>query len=195
MYSSIECVTTSSHTIYFAFSKSSDPTNLTSGWCKYSIDTGSSFFDYDKLGKNDSDWGLGGNDYSTSTGNPTSADLYVIQKPANGTITTCPSLNDTHTSGGALASAFTVMPANQVDDAAPPPSGTASDPLWFIGWNYPGGASANTAAVFKYVRTSAGTPTFTSQGNIAVASYSIPAAVPRPGSTNTLDSSDTRGSG
>ncbi|HEY1591222.1 MAG TPA: Ig-like domain-containing protein [Solirubrobacteraceae bacterium] len=198
---SIECDSTSAHSLSIAFTKSTDPTNLATGWCKYTLDTGSEFPDYPKAGHNNSDWLVGVNDFSTSFGSFDTAELIAFKKPPNGTITSCPALgSDTAGSAGSPLSAhgdqvFTAEPADQVDSGAPPGSGTASDAGFFVAYAYPSGGSASAIHVFKFSRDTSGVAHFPFEGDIGVAAYSFPGSVPQPGTSNTLDSSDTRGVG
>jgi hypothetical protein len=73
------------------------------------------------------------------------------------------------------------VPANPVDGSK---NGyvTAAD--------FPGGGSANQVMVWHV--TAANPPQLKEDGNVKVPSYSFPANVPQPGTSNVLDSSDTR---
>ena len=194
---SIECDTLTAHSLSIAFTKSTDPTNLSTGWCKYTLNTGSEFPDYPKAGHNNSDWLVGANDYSTSTSSFDTAELIAFKKPPNGTITTCPGTQPSDVLSGTPLTAngdavFTPEAPDQVDSGAPPSSGTASDAGYFVAYHYGSGSAIH---VYKFTRDSAGIAHFTFEGDIGVAPYTFPGAVPQPGTTNTLASSDTRGVG
>ena len=200
---SIECTSTSSHTMYLDFTKSTDPTNLSTGWCKYSIDSGSEFPDYPKAGHNSSDWLVGTNDFSTSGAQDfNTAQLWALQKPANGAIASCPALHVDKTSTATqLATVdgrviFTPDASDQLDSGTPP-SGTASDTGYFVAYEQPSGGSASEINVIDFNRDASGTAHFTPEGDIPVTPYTFPGGVPQPGALagDLLDPSDTRGLG
>src|SRR5207248_1821638 len=184
---SIECDSLSAHSLSIAFTKSTDPTNLTTGWCKYTLDTGGEFPDYPKAGHNNSDWLVGVNDFNTSPPNNfDTAELIAFKKPPNGKITSsCPSLSsDTLGSAGSplLANGdqvFTAEPADQVDSGSPPGSGTASDSGYFVAYMFPFGGSANAVHVFMFNRDTSGAAHFAFEGDIGVTSYTFPGSVPQ----------------
>jgi hypothetical protein len=199
----IECSTDSSHTMYLDFTKSTDPTDLSTGWCKYSIDSGSEFPDYPKAGHNSSDWLVGTNDFGTISGNFDTSQLWAFEKPANGAIGTCPVLHVDKTptasplkvAGKAI---FTPDASDQLDSGAPP-SGTASDTGYFVAYQQPPSATTNASDidVIDFTRDASGTAHFTAVGEIPITPYTFPGGVPQPGAAagDLLDPSDTRGLG
>jgi hypothetical protein len=183
--------------ILFGWSKDANPTgNLTtsSSWCKYAIVTDSSQFDdYDKLGHSANHIIIGSNVFNGNTFE--GARIWALPKPPNGS-TTCPGTfgipffgyNGTAGSGLKTAdndTAFTPVPANTVN-----PTGgngyvvAADDPTDH-------GGTSNQLMVW-HVGGTANSPTLVQDGNVAVGNYSVPANVPQPGTTRTLDSLDTR---
>lgn len=203
---SIECTNTGSHTLYLAFTKSADPTDLSAGWCTYAIDSGTEFPDYPKTGHNNSDWLVGTNDYSTTTGAFDTSQLWAFPKPPNGTITgTCPTVNVDKTSTASTLttvdghSIFTPDASDQLDSGAPPPPGSASDTGYFVAYELPltNATSASQIDVIDFSRDATGTAHFTAVGDIPVTSYAVPGAVPQPGAAlgDSIDPSDTRGLG
>jgi hypothetical protein len=162
--------------IAFGYSKTSDPSDLVNGWCRYTIGTGRDFHDYPKLGHDNNHLIFGTNVYSPSFNR---AQVWSVPKPGAGS-TCATSLTAT---GFSLTSAvFTPVPANTSD------SSTAG---YVVAANYPGSGSASVVKAW-HVGGTAASPTLTSDGSMSVTSYSIPANVPQPGTTNVLDSSDTR---
>jgi hypothetical protein len=198
--SQLDC--SSGNFLAFGWSKSSDPSNVVSGWCNYFIqsDDGSNGFfdDYPKLGHNNSHLVFGTNVFHTNSF--VSARIWAVPKPAAGTITTCPAAGTAHYFSGTAASptkdgnisahplrtsdnniAFTPVPANTQDSSA---NGyiTAADATSF---------PASQVMVW-HISGAAGSETLTADGNVTVPAFSIPANVPQPGTTDVLDSSDTR---
>lgn len=191
-----DCSTT--NLLAYGFSKTNDPNNLTTDWCNYSIRTdnvgGAGLFDdYPKLGHNDTHLIFGTNVFGPVTFE--SARIWTIAKPASGTITTCPAAATPHyysgtaaspTKDGTLASAplrttdgdfaFTPVPANTQDSSA---NGyvVAAD-----------GAPGNQIMAWHVDSTG----TLVANGNISVTTFGAPANVPQPGTSDVLDSSDTR---
>jgi hypothetical protein len=168
----------SGHFLVFGFSKTSDPSDLVNGWCRYSVSTGNDFNDYPKLGHNDNNMIFGANVFgSVSFKN---AALWTAPKPAVGS-TTCPaSVSATSFSLG--SGVFTPVPANTSDGSANGYVVAASDP---------GSGTANHIGAY-HVSGPASAPTVTSDGSMTVSSYSVPANVPQPGSADVIDSSDAR---
>lgn len=177
----------------FGWSKTADPSDLTTGWCRFSIPTGDQFDDYPKLGHNNNHIILGTNVFDDSlggTGGFLTAHIWAIPKPANGD-TSCPTTAPTATPFGSAATplrtadsnlAFTPEPANTFDSSA---NG------YIVAADFPGSGSANQVMAW-HISGAAATPSLTQDGNMSVTPYSVPANVPQPSSTNVLDSSDTR---
>jgi hypothetical protein len=201
----IECSSDSSHTMYLDFTKSADPTDLSTGWCRYSIDSGSEFPDYPKAGHNSSDWLVGTNDFGTTSGNFDTSQLWAFEKPANGTVGTCPVLHvDTTSTAHQLKTVdgsviFTPDASDQLDSGAPP-SGAASDTGYFVAYEQPTTHGTTTDAseidVIDFTRDASGAH-FTAGGDIPITPYTFPGGVPQPGAAagDLLDPSDTRGLG
>lgn len=186
----------------FGWSKSSDPSDLSAGWCNYFIrtDNGTNGFfdDYPKLGHNNTHLVFGTNVFNTVSF--VSSRIWTVPKPAAGTITTCPtSFGTAHYFTGSAASpvkdatnlagnrlrtsdndiAFTPEPANTQD--------SSSNAFVVAADGAPG-----TQLMVWHISGAAGSEALTADGNVTVSSYSTPASVPQPGTTDVLDSSDTR---
>jgi hypothetical protein len=78
--------TTSANALYVAFSKSSDPSALTTGWCRYSLSDGEALEDYPKLGLSSDHVAIGVNEFNAVTEAFDSARIFSAPKPATGTI-------------------------------------------------------------------------------------------------------------
>jgi len=177
----------------FGWSKTADPTDLVAGWCRYAINTdstfggavGAYFADYPKLGDNDTRFIFGTNLFGPSSF--ITANIWSWSKPANGDAS-CATVSGTVSGSPAAhlrnasntSDAFTPVPANIADSSA---SG------YVIAADYPGAGSASLLSV--YTAAAAGGLTGTT-GGVTVGSYSFPANVPQPGTTKLIDSSDTR---
>ncbi|MFL5894393.1 MAG: PKD domain-containing protein [Thermoleophilaceae bacterium] len=197
-YLADDCTTADCSTnnfLAYGFSKSADPTG---GWCPYFVrsdDGVNGFFDdYPKLGHNDTHLIFGTNVFDLVSF--VSARIWTVPKPAAGTIATCPSPGTADYWSGAAAApvkngnlataplmtsngqfGFTPVPANTQDASANGYVVAAGDP--------PGG----TKIMAWHVDSSGA---LHADGNMTVGSFDIPAYVPQPGSTDVLDSSDTR---
>jgi hypothetical protein len=180
----------------FGWSKTADPTNLSTepggGWCLYLVDTEGTFDDYPKLGHSDSGITIGTNVFNFG-GEFVGARLWSISKPANPAVcpepesgTESPELTvgafgpGLETEDGDLAS--TPVPANTADSSANSYVVAADDPFLsgdaqIMGWHISGaGAGATLVA----------------DGNMEVGSFSVPANVPQPGTSEVIDSLDGR---
>ena len=178
LYYSLDCnAPTSSQGLSFGFSKTSSPTPLPSStssgnWCRYHVGTGTTLEDYGKLGNSDSQMIIGANEFNLTTGAGIDSAIITFPKPANGTtVTTCPS-----ESGHRFAPIdFTPQPANVFSSSA---NGFVTAIKDF-----------SHLEMYTVVGT---TPTVSDNGAVPVTTFATPANVPQPGSTDKLDSSDTR---
>jgi hypothetical protein len=177
----------SDNRLTFGFSRTASPSNGTTDWCKYYISYGAEFPDYPKLGDN-RDLALIGANTFTSAGAFRGSDLFGWTKPANGSITTCPdpstftvSVQKNLKNANGTA-AFTPVPANQTDK-----NGT--------GWAVARPTSLPTTTISVYKVTKDVATDFVKVAaakTLTVPSYSLPANAQQPGTTNRLDSLDTR---
>jgi PKD repeat protein len=178
LYYSLDCnAPTTSQGFSFGFSKTSSPSPLPSStssgnWCRYHVGTGTTLEDYGKLGNSNSQMIIGANEFNASTNAAIDSAIITFPKPANATpVTTCPS-----ESGQRFAPIdFTPQPANVFSSSAN------------------GFVTAIKDFSHLEMYTVAGTtPTVTDNGAVPVTTFATPANVPQPGSTDRLDSSDTR---
>jgi hypothetical protein len=176
----------------FGWSKTSDPSDLVNGWCRFrfTTDSGNTRFleDYPKLGHDNQHILIGTN--STRGNSFFTAHIYSIPKPANG-VTTCtaPSPISVFGSPGSPLTtsdgdvAFTPVPANTADSLA---AGyvVAADSPYFV--------ATPSQLMAWHVGGTATAPALIQDGNMNVTAFNFPANVPQPGTTKVLDSSDTR---
>ncbi len=178
--------------IAFGWSKTTDPSDLATGWCRFFIDTDDEFDDYPKLGHNDNHIIIGANVFEDSVGGPgnfLTARIWAVAKPALGD-TTCTAPAPATSFGSAASplltadgdTVFTPMPANTADSSA---NGYVVAADFFTG---------DAQIMAWHISGPAATPTLTADGNIAVTAFGAapPAPVPQPGTDNVLDSLDTR---
>jgi len=76
-------VATGANMLIFGWSKTSDPSDLTNGWCRFGTSRGNLLDDYPKLGHDDNFISIGTNVYDDSGGTYTfkTANIFVIRKP------------------------------------------------------------------------------------------------------------------
>ena len=182
-YASDQITTGGSNLLAVGFSKTASPTTA-ADFCKYTIDYGTvDFPDYPKLGDTQHFWVLGVNVFSPSF---SGSDLLAITKPPAGS--TCPApasfgltvKADVKNANGTAA--FTPVPANQTDT-----SGTG----WVVA--RPASVPATFLTVYKITRNAtSGAAVISNGSNVAVPSYTVPANAPQNGSTELIDTSDTR---
>ena len=184
LYYALDCATTpTTNGFSFGWSKTADPTNLATGWCKYHTATGNIFNDYGKLGNSDSFIIIGTDEFlppATPGGPPvaTGPGIFALPKPANG-VTTCSATTPTITK-------FTPPAA---DATSPEPANVFGSSRF--GYVVAASGSSSTALRMYHVSGTT-TPVLNDDGNITVPTYAVPPGVPQPGSTDKLDSSDTR---
>jgi hypothetical protein len=192
------CGTISNNYVAFGWSKTSNPSDLTNGWCHFVIPTGTDFFDYDKLGHDNNFINIGANVFANSgNGAFETAVIVSISKPARGsTACTLPSKLDFFGSPGAPlrnadnSVAFTPVPAITTDSFG----------AGYVVAAHDAGMGTASKVMVWHVTSNAGTPVITADGDIAVPAYGAPPNVPQPvtGATscstvgNCLDSLDGR---
>jgi hypothetical protein len=190
------------YSLAYGWSKTTDPTDLTNGWCRYVLPTTSEpnsliLDDYPKLGHSDAQLVFGTNMFQ---GAYLGARVWAVPKPQLG-VTTCPpapvaSWFALRTPEGDCVG--TPVPANTTDSAARAYV-VAADVPGFVGQSdcvaansvpHPGATA--TQIVAWHVGGPRGSPVLDQDGNMDVPTYSVPQSAPQPGTTDTLDTSDSR---
>ena len=184
--------------LLFGWSKTSDPSDLTNGWCRFGFNRLSDLDDYPKLGHDDNFILIGSNVYSdTAAPNYTfeTADLFAMSKPAPGDTSCAGPTNAYHFADAAHkllnqdgTDAYTPVPVNTVD---------ASPVGWVVSAHTPlSGDNAYLGAQTKlelwHFISNAGTPVLNADGAVNVPSFDIPASATQPGTSFTLDTLDGR---
>jgi hypothetical protein len=194
-YAAIRCDgTLTENKLYLGFSKTSDPTDFSTavghGWCGYSYATGKVLEDYPKLGLDSLHIIIGSNSFNTQTGAFLTAHILSLPKPASGKIETCPEAPKLTTFGSPLRTsvenhiATTPEPATVADES---PSGfvlAADEATPFSG-------NGSHLMIWQVAGT-AEKPELTALGAPAVTAFELPPNVPQPGSSDRLDSLDSR---
>jgi hypothetical protein len=197
-YSAIRCDgTTTENTLYVGFSKTSNPTDLSTavghGWCGYAYGTGSLKEDYDKLGLDSSNILIGSNAFLAKTGAFVTAHILSLPKPASGKIETCPAAPPLTTFGSKNAPLKTLVeshlastpePATVADESARGYIVAADEATPFLG-------TGSHVMIWQLAGT-AEKPELTALGAPAVTEFKLPPNVPQPGSSDQLDSLDSR---
>jgi phosphodiesterase/alkaline phosphatase D-like protein len=175
--------------LLFGWSKTSDPSDLAGGWCRYASPTGSNIPDYPKLGHDANFVTFGDNVYDGSKPSLpfVTADIWAIGKPpasqsiCSGSVTATHFADATHVLKNSDGTpAFTPIPANTADAAANDYIVAAHDV-----------SVISQSKVMVWHMTPG--PALVADGDISVGtSYSVPPNVPQPGTIYLLDSLDGR---
>jgi Predicted membrane protein len=179
--------------LLFGWSKTADPSDLTGGWCRFGVFTGSNLQDYPKLGHDANFVTFGSNVFDGSkTGFPfVTANIWAIAKPGAAD-STCSSpvsaiyfADATHLLRNADASlASTPVPANTTDAAANGYIVAAHDPS----------VVSQSKVMVWHMETRPTTPfvALVADGDLLVGGFGVPPPVPQPGTPYLLDSLDGR---
>jgi fibronectin type 3 domain-containing protein len=188
-------ISSGNNVLLFGWSKTADPSNLTSGWCRFGIYRHQFLDDYPKLGHDDNYLTVGANVYDDTVPGYgwVTATVWAIPKPAAGDATCAvPALaynfadgaNPLLNADGSPAS--TPVPANNAGAAAVGYVVAGHSPL-----DAPAGPRTDLM-VWHVMPSEGGAPTLVADGDVAVGSFDIPAPAPQAGTTLKLDTLDAR---
>ena len=186
-YAADDIVSSTQNLLDIGFSTTATPTLSASSWCRYSMNFGSTFPDYPKLGDTKDFQLIGVNEFSGSSF--AGSHIAWLTKPPPGSTCPAPSTFKAGVSGTLKnangAAAFTPVPANQTDTSS-------------TGWavarpaSIPAGG-ATFLTVFKVTRSSTGAATIPATGtSVPVSAFQVPASAPQPGTSDKLDTLDAR---
>src|SRR6266566_3022345 len=186
-YAADDIVSSTQNLLDIGFSTTATPTLSASSWCRYSLNFGSNFPDYPKLGDTKDFQLIGVNEFSGSSF--AGSHIAWLSKPPSGTACPAPSTFKAGVSGTLKnangTAAFTPVPANQTDTSS-------------TGWavarpaSIPSGG-ATFLTLFKVTKSATGTATIPTTGiSVPVTAYKVPASAPQPGTSFKLDTLDTR---
>jgi len=165
------------------FSKTASPSGP-ADFCRYFLSTGSDLYDYPKLGDIQGLLVIGANVFGPAGFSRT--ELVGVTKPPAGAISTCPdgstltvsSTPNLQAANGDVA--WTPVPANQTDTAS---TG------WAVATRFPGGTYIT---VFRLTKNISNQLVVGPPQTMTVAGYSTPSSAPQQGTTQDLDTLDTR---
>jgi fibronectin type 3 domain-containing protein len=187
-------ISAGNNVLLFGWSKNADPSNLTSGWCRFGVYRNQFLDDYPKLGHDDNYLIIGSNVYDDTVPGYgwVTATVWAIPKPAVGDSTCAVPGSAYNFADGANpllnadgSPASTPVPANNAGAAAVGYVVAGHSPL-----DAPAGPRADL--MVWHIMPNGGAPNLVSDGDLAVGSFDIPAPAPQPGTTFTLDTLDAR---
>jgi len=186
-YAADDIVSSTQNLLDIGFSTTATPTLSASSWCRFSLNFGSTFPDYPKLGDTRDFQLIGVNEFNGTKF--AGSHIAWMSKPPSGS--TCPSasafkVGQTGTLKNANGTdAFTPVPGNQIDTggtgwAVARPAGIPSTGATFL-------------TLFKVTKSSTGAATIPTTGTaVPVSAYKMPASAPQPGTSFKLDTLDGR---
>ena len=186
-YVADDIVSASENLLDVGFSTSATPTLSAGSWCRYSLNFGSTFPDYPKLGDTRDFQLIGVNEFNGTKF--AGSHIAWFSKPPSGS--TCPGAQTfkagvTRTLKNASGTnAFTPVPGNQIDTGG-------------TGWAVARPASipstgATFLTLFKVTKSSTGAAIIPTTGTaVPVTAYKMPASAPQPGTSFMLDTLDAR---
>lgn len=165
--------------VAFGFSKTATPTTA-ADWCgPYTINFGSTFADYPKLGDSQH-FAIIGTNLFNSSGSFVGSHIEGISKPPAGS--TCPAGSSFKAGGKVVNGGFTPTPASEIDTN---PTG------WAVARTL--GLPGNKLQLYKVTRNATGNPVITAAPtSVTVPSYTVPPSAPQKGQARRIDTSDTR---
>jgi hypothetical protein len=183
--------------MWVAVSRSSDPTNLTSNWCRYNIDargeigtSNESWGDYPGIGAGRDSFSMTINNFRFSDRSFRFARIHVWNKNiASNNAASCPSVprftfQPSSTAGN--FGLFTIQPAQHYTS---PLSGTSTtNPAYYLSTTR---GSSNQYHVHRIRNVAGGSPTYTRVTRTS-GSYGIPPSGTQPVTSATIDSGDNR---
>jgi hypothetical protein len=197
-YAAIRCDgTTTENALYVGFSKTSNPTDFSTaaghGWCGYSYGTGSAIEDYPKLGLDALHIMVGSNSFSAQTGAFITAHILSLPKPASGKIETCPGAPKLTTFGSKATPLRTTVESHLVFTPEPATVADESSSGFVVAADEasPGSGNGSHVMIWQLAGT-AEKPELTAIGAPSVTAFKLPPNVPQPGTSDKLDSLDSR---
>jgi hypothetical protein len=195
-YVAIRCDgTRTKNTLYLGFSKTSNPTDFSTavghGWCGYSYNTVNALEDYPKLGLDPLHMMIGSNSFNAETGAFATAHILSLPKPGSGKIETCPTAPVLTTFGSKAAPLRTSIENHIALTPEPATVADESSSGFVVAADEAGLGNGKNVMIWQVAGT-ATAPELKALGAPAVLSFTLPLNVSQPGSTDRLDSLDTR---
>jgi hypothetical protein len=175
--------------LVFGWSKTSDPSDLTNGWCRFGVYTGRTINDFPKLGHDNNYMLFGSNLYDDADLNTEiSGQIWAYRKPANGDASCTGTGPATYFADAAHVlhnaddtPADTPVPVNTTESSTGGYIVAAHSPLTAP-------AGPRSKIMVWHMTMQASSPVLVADGDITVNSYDVPADVPQP--QNSLDTLD-----
>ena len=185
---------TGNNFLVFGWSKTSDPSDLNNGWCRYGAGTGSSLNDFPKLGHDDNFLLFGSNVYDDANSKFTfvTANIWAYPKPA---------LGDSSCPAPAVAYYFAdathlLLNADGTSADTPVPANTTASSIggYIVAAHSPLTAPAGprNRVMVWHMTKQAGLPALAADGDITVNAFDVPADAPQPNPLDTLDAQLTQ---
>jgi fibronectin type 3 domain-containing protein len=187
-------ISAGNNVLLFGWSKNADPSNLTSGWCRFGVYRHQFLDDYPKLGHDDNYLIIGSNVYDDTVPNYgwVTATVWAVPKPLLGDASCAAPATAWNFADGANpllnadgSPASTPVPANNAGPASVGYVVAGHSPL-----DAPVGPRADL--MVWHILPNGGAPNLVADGDLAVDSFDIPAPAPQPGTTLKLDTLDAR---
>ena len=183
--------------MWLAVSRSADPTNLTTNWCRYNIDSRGeigastvSWGDYPGIGAGRDSLSVTLNNFTFTNSAFRFARIHVFNKNVlSNNATSCPTVprfvfQPSSTAGN--FGLFTIQPAQH---STSPSSGTSTtNPAYYLSTTR---GTSTAYHVHRIRNVASGSPTYT-RVSLTGASYGIPPSGSQPGTTTRIDSGDDR---
>ncbi len=198
-YAAIECNgTTTENTLYLGFSKTSDPTDLSTapghGWCGYEYSFGTVFEDYPKLGLDSQHIIIGANSFKpTSPFTFLTAHIFSLPKPAAGEIGACPAAPALTAFGSEAEPLRTTVASHEASTPEPATVADGSPDGYVVASDEASPFSGEGEHIMIWQVAGTGVePKLIALGAPAVAAFELPPSIPQPASTDEIDSLDGR---
>jgi IPT/TIG domain len=196
-YAAIRCDKTSADKLYVGWSKTGDPADLSTatghGWCGYAYETGKTLEDYPKLGLDASHIIVGANAFSMPAGSFLTAHILSLPKPPAGAIETCPPA-PTLTTFGSKAEPLRTSVSSHVATSPEPATVADESPSGYVvsaDMATPFSGNGSHVMIWQVAGTGA-SPELLALGAPSVSAFKLPPNVPQPGSSDELDTLDSR---
>jgi hypothetical protein len=182
--------------MWLAVSRSPNPTNLTTNWCRYRIDarseigtTNESWADYPGLGVGADSLSLTVNNFSFQSNVFRFARIHVLNKNVANNAASCPALTRFVFQPSATAGNFGLFTIQPAQHYTSPSSGAGTtNPAYYLSTRR---GTSNQYFVHRIRNVASGTPTY-NRVTLTGTGYGIPPDGSQPGTATLIDTGDNR---